>query len=98
MLKRTFLKGAAGLAAISGLGGNRSQAAEESAAKPRSIPEIPGPERNTKTPAFRVPAGTVDTHTHIFGPAADYPYSPTRPYTPPEAPLAMFRALHEKIG
>jgi predicted TIM-barrel fold metal-dependent hydrolase len=29
---------------------------------------------------------------------ATYPYAAIRPYTPPEAPLADFRALHARIG
>jgi predicted TIM-barrel fold metal-dependent hydrolase len=61
-------------------------------------PVIAGPDPATKTPAFRVPAGTVDTHTHIFGPPDKYPYARNRPYTPPAAPLDMFQALHAKIG
>ena len=40
----------------------------------------------------------MDTHCHIFGPVSKYPYVAERPYTPPEAPLDMFRALHAKIG
>lgn len=98
MLRRGFLRGAACLGAVSALAANPSRGAETSAAEIRSIPSIPGPDQNTKTPVFKVPSGTIDTHTHIFGPAADYPFSPTRPYTPPDAPLPMFRALHEKIG
>jgi 2-pyrone-4,6-dicarboxylate lactonase len=82
---------ALGLATLAS--GRRSRAAEGA-----QIPTIPGPDLNTKTPKFKVPAGTVDTHTHIFGPAATYPFSPTRPYSPPDAPLAMFRKLHETIG
>ena len=98
MLRRSFLGGAACLGAMSAVAASQSRAAKNSAPETKSIPEIPGPDKNTKTPAFKVPAGAVDTHTHIFGPAAEYPFSPTRPYTPPDAPLAMFRALHEKIG
>src|SRR5512140_34041 len=98
MLRRTFLSGAACLGAMSPLAANRSIGAENPAPEAKPIPSIPGPDHNTKTPSFKVPAGTIDTHTHIFGPAADYPFSPTRPYTPPDAPLPMFRALHEKIG
>ena len=98
MLRRTFLTGAAGLGAMSALAASQSFAAENAPAEPRKIPTIAGPDLNTKTPAFKAPAGTVDTHTHIFGPNAEYPFSPTRPYTPPDAPLPMFRALHEKIG
>jgi len=61
-------------------------------------PAIPGPDPATRTPAFKAPAGSVDTHCHIFGPVSKYPYVANRPYTPPEAPLDMFRALHAKIG
>src|SRR5580692_8925700 len=98
MLRRKFLKGAASLAAISSLAGGPSRGAEEPAAPAKPIPESRGPDPNTKTPAFKMPAGAIDTHTHIFGPNAQYPFAPTRPYTPPDAPLSMFRALHEKIG
>jgi predicted TIM-barrel fold metal-dependent hydrolase len=41
---------------------------------------------------------TCDAHCHIFGPVDRYPYAAKRPYTPPEAPLAAFRALHARIG
>ena len=30
-----------------------------------------------------MPAGAIDTHNHVMGPQAKYPYSPARPYTPP---------------
>lgn len=68
------------------------------AAEGDNIPAIAGPDPNTRTPKFRVPAGSIDTHTHIFGPAAVYPFSPKRPYTPPDAPLETFRKLHQAIG
>jgi len=64
----------------------------------KAPPMIPGPDPNTKTPAYKAPPGAVDTHTHIFGPPGRYPYAPVRSYTAPDAPLEMFRALHEKIG
>lgn len=99
MQRREFLAGVAGLGTATMLDPVRSaHAAEEPTAPARQIPAIPGPDQNTKTPAFKAPVGSVDTHCHIFGPAAEYPFSPTRPYTPPDAPLPMFRALHEKIG
>jgi predicted TIM-barrel fold metal-dependent hydrolase len=59
---------------------------------------IPGPDPNTRTPKFKAPPLTCDSHTHIFGPGDKYPYAPNRSYTPPDAPLEMFAALHEKIG
>ena len=65
---------------------------------PKAPPRIAGPDPNTKRPSFVMPAGAVDTHTHIFGPEALFPYSPKRPYTPPEAPLAVFSTLHGRLG
>lgn len=61
-------------------------------------PTIPGPDPNTRTPIFKLPPLACDTHCHIFGPGAKYPYAPNRPYTPPDAPLEDFRALHAKLG
>jgi predicted TIM-barrel fold metal-dependent hydrolase len=45
-----------------------------------------------------MPPLACDAHTHIFGPDSKYPYSDSRTYTPPEAPLAMFKSLHDKLG
>ncbi len=59
---------------------------------------IPGPDPNTRTPRFKLPPLSCDAHCHIFGPADRYPYAPDRSYTPPDAPLEMFRALHAKLG
>jgi 2-pyrone-4,6-dicarboxylate lactonase len=61
-------------------------------------PTIPGPDPHPRTPRFKLPPLACDAHTHIFGPGAVYPYAPGRPYTPPDAPLEMFRALHETLG
>jgi 2-pyrone-4,6-dicarboxylate lactonase len=61
-------------------------------------PTIPGPDPDTKTPKFKLPPLACDTHCHIFGPHAKYPYVADRPYTPPDAPLEDFRALHAKLG
>jgi predicted TIM-barrel fold metal-dependent hydrolase len=95
MLRRNVLTAMAGLGAAAALGTGRSPRlhAEEAA-----IPTIPGPDPDTRTPTFKAPAGSVDTHTHIFGPAAQYPFAAKRPYSPPDASLEMFRALHQKIG
>ena len=93
MLRRQMLAAMAGL----GLAGLPAAPALRAAEEPR-IPTIPGPDPNPRTPAFKAPPGSIDTHTHIFGPAAVYPFSPTRPYSPPDAPLDAFRALHQKIG
>ncbi|MGC2776969.1 MAG: 2-pyrone-4,6-dicarboxylate hydrolase, partial [Bradyrhizobium sp.] len=88
MLRRDLLTTMAGLGTATVLGAVPARVAAEEA----KIPSIPGPDPATKTPGFKAPPGSVDTHTHIFGPASTYPFSPTRPYTPPDAPLEMFRA------
>jgi 2-pyrone-4,6-dicarboxylate lactonase len=61
-------------------------------------PTIPGPDPDTRTPKFRLPDLACDAHTHIFGPGDRYPYAADRPYTPPDAPLEAFQALHKKLG
>jgi predicted TIM-barrel fold metal-dependent hydrolase len=61
-------------------------------------PTILAPDPNTRTPAFKLPPNTCDSHCHIFGPHALYPYAPGRSYTPHDAPLADFVALQAKLG
>ena len=61
-------------------------------------PTIPGPDPDTRIPKFKLPALACDAHCHIFGPGSKYPYAADRPYTPPDAPLEDFRALHAKLG
>jgi predicted TIM-barrel fold metal-dependent hydrolase len=94
MLRRELLAAMGGLGAVAALGAGRSVVHADEAA----IPTIAGPDPNTRTPSFKPPAGSIDTHTHIFGPAAKYPFAAKRPYSPPDAGLEMFRALHQKIG
>ena len=40
---------------------------------------------NPSRPEFAVPAGAVDAHCHVFGPAASFPFSEQRKYTPCDA-------------
>ena len=61
-------------------------------------PTIPGPDPDTRIPKFKLPPLACDAHTHIFGPGDKYPYAEGRPYTPPDAPLEDFQALHRKLG
>jgi predicted TIM-barrel fold metal-dependent hydrolase len=42
--------------------------------------------------------GVCDCHTHVFGPAARYPFSPDRAYTPPSASLEQLVSLHDSLG
>jgi len=58
------------------------------------LPPHPQPSR----PAHRLPAGACDAHCHVFGPGDRFPYSGKRTYTPPDAPAARLRALHEMLG
>lgn len=53
-----------------------------------------GPSR----PRFRLPAGAVDAHCHVFGPAAVFPYAPERKYTPCDAPKEALFALRDHLG
>ena len=46
-----------------------------------------GPLRRRRAAATALPEGAWDTHFHVLGPQARFPYSPTRKYTPPDAPL-----------
>jgi len=56
------------------------------------------PDPATKVPSYKPPPGACDAHCHIFGPGDVYPYSPTRSYTPPDAPLSAFKALQATLG
>ena len=44
-----------------------------------------------------MPPGAIDTHNHVMGPQAKYPYSPSRTYTPPEATVADLKRLRMQI-
>ncbi|MFC9428970.1 amidohydrolase family protein [Streptomyces sp. NPDC056987] len=49
-------------------------------------------------PAFTLPPGTVDTHCHVFGPQAEFPFAPERKYTPCDAGREQLLALHDHLG
>ena len=53
---------------------------------------------NPSTPAFKVPAGSVDAHCHVFGPGDQFPYVPERKYTPCDASKAQLFALRDRLG
>jgi 2-pyrone-4,6-dicarboxylate lactonase len=52
------------------------------------------PDPNPHVPQFIVPALACDAHCHVFGPAATFPYAPSRAYTPQDAPRDRLAALH----
>ena len=52
------------------------------------------PDPNPHVPQYIVPALACDAHCHVFGPAATFPYAPSRAYTPQDAPRERLAALH----
>jgi 2-pyrone-4,6-dicarboxylate lactonase len=51
-----------------------------------------------KTPDFKLPAGAVDAHCHVFGPSPEFPYAPERKYTPCNAGKDKLFALRDHLG
>ncbi len=51
-----------------------------------------------RKPRFTPPAGAVDAHCHVFGPAASFPFAPSRKYTPVDAPKEKLFALRDHLG
>ncbi len=61
-------------------------------------PTIPPHDRNPKKPGIALPPLSCDSHFHVFGPHSEFPYSPTRPFTPTDAGKADLFKLHEFLG
>ena len=54
---------------------------------------------NPSTPKLKLPAGACDTHFHVFGPQAEFPFAADRSYTPAcDAPKATLFKLHAHLG
>src|ERR1700709_1011959 len=49
-------------------------------------------------PKIPPPPDACDTHAHVFGPAARFPYAEDRSYTPPDAPLAKYLGMLDAVG
>lgn len=64
----------------------------------QKYPWCQGPDPDPGKPRFTLPPGTIDSHAHIFGTLDEYPFSPTRGYTPPEATLDSYLELHKTLG
>lgn len=58
----------------------------------------PGPDRHPKRPVFAMPRGACDTHVHVFGPQAEFPFSEQRSYTPEDCTCEDLMQLHAALG
>lgn len=56
------------------------------------------PDPNPRKPGFTPPPNSCDTHFHIFGPPDNFPFAPTRQYTPPAAALEHYLNMSAVIG
>jgi 2-pyrone-4,6-dicarboxylate lactonase len=65
---------------------------------PDHAPLCAAPDRNPRGPGVAFPALACDTHAHIFGPAARFPYVEERIYTPPDSTYDDYRALIAALG
>jgi 2-pyrone-4,6-dicarboxylate lactonase len=55
-------------------------------------------DQNPTAPTFRLPAGAVDAHCHVFGPGDVFPFAPERKYTPCDASREQLFALRDFLG
>jgi 2-pyrone-4,6-dicarboxylate lactonase len=58
----------------------------------------PPPHPNPRRPSITLPPGSCDSHCHVFGPQATFPYAKNRTFTPAEAPVEALAALHKLLG
>lgn len=49
-------------------------------------------------PTYPLPAGAVDAHCHVFGPAERFPFAPERKYTPVDASAQQLFDLRDHLG
>lgn len=60
---------------------------------------VAGPRTEISPPvAFTPPPLACDAHCHVFGPAAAFPFSPNRTYTPPDSGFDDFLRLQDRLG
>ena len=49
-------------------------------------------------PNLILPEGAVDSHCHVFGPSAEFPFAPERKYTPCDAGKKQLFSLRDYLG
>jgi 2-pyrone-4,6-dicarboxylate lactonase len=54
--------------------------------------------RNPSKPRYTPPPGAVDAHCHVFGPMAEFPFSPKAKYLPEDAGPEKLFALRDHLG
>ncbi|MEM6681448.1 MAG: amidohydrolase family protein [Pseudomonadota bacterium] len=54
--------------------------------------------QNPSKPSFQLPPGAVDAHCHVFGPQAQFSFSPKAKYLPEDAGPEMLFALRDHLG
>lgn len=59
---------------------------------------VPPPLDHPRPPRLKLPKGSIDSHVHVYGPAARFPFAPGRPYTPQDAPVERLWSLYELLG
>jgi 2-pyrone-4,6-dicarboxylate lactonase len=65
---------------------------------PEHAPLCAAPDRHPRPPRTPFPPYACDTHAHVFGPAARFPYVHERIYTPPDSTCADYRQLLAALG
>ena len=63
-----------------------------------AAPLCAAPDTIPRKPIVTMPPNACDTHAHICGPIAQWPYSERRVYTPPDAMLPAYRHLLATLG
>ena len=53
---------------------------------------------NPVRPTYQPPVGAVDAHCHVFGPGNQFPFAPTRKYTPCDASAKQLFTLRDHLG
>ncbi|MGZ8212273.1 MAG: amidohydrolase family protein [Burkholderiales bacterium] len=63
-----------------------------------AAPLCAAPDTNPRKPRVAMPRDAWDTHAHICGPIAQWPYSERRVYTPPDAMPPAYRHMLATLG
>lgn len=61
-------------------------------------PTTPAPDPHASVPSFVPPPNSCDSHCHVFGPAATFPFAENRTFTPHDVPKEALGRLHEHLG